>query len=198
MTAAPQISVCKPVRNGAQYVVEALRSALAQRGRELEVVVYDDGSTDATPAAVASLADERIRYTRGTRRIGVAAARNACLAAARGEYVAWLDADDVLLDGMLDRQAATLDRHPRVGLVHGRAEIVDAAGSRLADAGVSRRTSVGAWYGSTGRVCSQTSHATSATTRTAPMIRFRFVLAVIPQRRYQIACRCSERRVQSL
>ena len=133
MTVAPQISVCMPVRNGADYVGEALRSALAQRGPELEVVVYDDASTDATAATVAALGDGRIRYERGPRRIGVAAARNACLAAARGDYVAWLDADDVLLDGMLARQAATLDRHARVGLVHGRAEIVDAGGRRLAD-----------------------------------------------------------------
>ena len=133
MSQAPEISVCVPVRNGEQFVAEAVRSALAQRGRTLEVVVYDDASTDATAWVIAALNDERVRCERGERRIGVAAARNACLAAARGRYIAWLDADDVLLDGTLARQAAVLERHPRVGLVHGRAEIVDTAGRRLAD-----------------------------------------------------------------
>lgn len=133
MSQAPDISVCVPVRNGERFVAEAVRSALAQRGRTLEVVVYDDASTDATAQVVAGLSDERIRLERGRRQIGVAPARNACLAAARGRYIAWLDADDVLLDGALARHAAVLDRHPHVGLVHGRAEIVDPAGRLLAD-----------------------------------------------------------------
>ena len=129
----PLVSVCIPARNHARYVSEAVASALAQDVDGLEVLVHDDASWDGTAAAVRALGDARVRVTRHPRPLGVARNRDSCLAAARGRYVAWLDADDSLLPGMLARQVATLEEHPGVGLVHGGFQVVDESGRRLPD-----------------------------------------------------------------
>lgn len=75
-----------------------------------------------------SLADPRIRFFRSERRRGVARSRNACLERARGQYISWLDADDLYLPEMLAAQSAVLDGNPRVGLVHGGFELMDGQG----------------------------------------------------------------------
>jgi len=99
--------------NHARFVGEALDSALAQTLRAVEVVVVDDGSTDDTPAVLARY-DGRILVIRQPNR-GLAAARNAGLAASRGTYVTFLDADDVLMPTKLAEQVAVLERAPAVG-----------------------------------------------------------------------------------
>ena len=128
-----RISVCIPVRDGALYLREALASALEQDAGPLEVVVYDDGSSDGSALVAASLGDRRVRVFQGGRPRGVAAARNACLEAARGDYVAWLDADDAYMPGALARMADLLDRRPELGFVHGAFVVVDDSGRRLPD-----------------------------------------------------------------
>ena len=99
--------------NHARFLGEALDSALAQTLEGVEVVVVDDGSTDDTPAALASYVG-RIQVIRQPNR-GLAAARNAGLAAARGTYVGFLDADDVLMPTKLAEQVALLESAPNVG-----------------------------------------------------------------------------------
>jgi len=99
--------------NHAQFLREALDSALGQTLPGVDIVVVDDGSTDATPTVLAEYGD-RIRSLRQPNR-GLAAARNAGLSLARGTYVAFLDADDVLASEKLARQAAILDGDDRVG-----------------------------------------------------------------------------------
>jgi hypothetical protein len=125
VSARARASVCIPARGPAPYLAAALASALAQDVDGLEVIV----AGDADPGSE----DPRVRHLRFRRPAGVAEARNACLAAARGSYVAWLDADDELLPGALARQLALLDAEPRVALVHGGAELVDEAGRSLPD-----------------------------------------------------------------
>ncbi|MBS1868259.1 MAG: glycosyltransferase family 2 protein [Actinobacteria bacterium] len=129
---APLVSVCVPVRNAERFLGEALASALAQP-LALELLVCDDGSGDGTAAVAASLAarDPRVRVLRHRRPRGVVAARNALLAAARGPYVAWLDADDAYLPGALAAQVDVLERGPGVAVVHAAAEIVEESGRRL-------------------------------------------------------------------
>jgi hypothetical protein len=129
MTAAPRVSVCIPARDAARHLPAALESVLAQDLEGVEVIVADDGSRDATAAIAA--ADPHVRLLRHRAPLGVAAARNTCLTAARGAYVAWLDADDEYLPGALARQVAVLDADRRIALVHGGAELVDAAGRTL-------------------------------------------------------------------
>jgi glycosyltransferase involved in cell wall biosynthesis len=110
----PRVSVIIPTYNRAALVREAVASVLAQTCQDFEVVVVDDGSTYGTAAALAGYRD--IRVHRHRRRRGVAAARNTGVAAARGEWLAFLDSDDLWLPDKLARQMAHLDNHPGLRL----------------------------------------------------------------------------------
>jgi len=107
------ISVIVPTFNAGQFIGEALASILAQTRPPEEIIVVDDGSTDHTAEVVAAFLDSRIRYRRQANQ-GVAVARNQGLAEARGEYIAFLDADDRWLPTMLEEQGALLDARPDV------------------------------------------------------------------------------------
>jgi glycosyltransferase involved in cell wall biosynthesis len=114
------ISVLMATFQGEAFVEEAIESVLQQRGVELELVVIDDGSVDATPAIVRDLArgDPRIHFAVRPH-AGMAAARNACLATARGSHIALLDQDDRCPEGKLARQLALLQASPDVAAVFG-------------------------------------------------------------------------------
>lgn len=127
----PLVSVCIPTRDSARWLREALDSVYRQTLRDFEVVVADDASNDDTQAVVAARTDPRLRYLRHPRPLGVAGNRNACLAVARGRYIAWLDADDRYHPDMLAVQTAALERHPRAVLAHGAFEVIDEAGRLL-------------------------------------------------------------------
>jgi GT2 family glycosyltransferase len=101
---APLVSVIIPTFNRAHLVVEAIDSVLQQRDPSCEVIVVDDGSTDATPQALARYA-EQVRIERQPQR-GVAAARNHGVRVARGRWLAFLDSDDQWLPGKLTAQRA--------------------------------------------------------------------------------------------
>ncbi len=103
-----------PTRDRAAFVGEALASALAQTGCTLEVIVVDDGSRDATEAVLAGFGGQiRVEHTDG---VGVAAARNRGLRAARGSFIAFLDSDDVWHAGKLAAQLDLMRARPEVGL----------------------------------------------------------------------------------
>jgi glycosyltransferase involved in cell wall biosynthesis len=127
----PLVSVCIPTRNHGRYLGEAIASVLEQEVDGLELLIHDDASTDATAKLVGQFSDPRIHYRRHARPLGVAETRNTCLAAARGRYVAWLDADDSYLPDSLARRLALLEEHPEVALVHGAFEVLDEGGAPL-------------------------------------------------------------------
>jgi glycosyltransferase involved in cell wall biosynthesis len=127
---SPLVSVCIPARNHARFVREAVESALCQ-GVEVEVLVHDDASTDGTASVVESIGDRRVRMLRHPAPLGVAGNRNSLVRAARGRYLAWLDADDAYVGGALERQVEVLEANPEVALVHGAPQIVDGGGSPL-------------------------------------------------------------------
>jgi glycosyltransferase involved in cell wall biosynthesis len=106
MPDSPEVTVVIPTRDRRSLLLRTLRSVLAQEGVRLEVVVVDDGSADQTPGAVEALGDERIRLVRHERPRGVAGARNAGIAAATGEWVAFLDDDDLWAPHKLRTQLA--------------------------------------------------------------------------------------------
>jgi glycosyltransferase involved in cell wall biosynthesis len=91
----PEVSVVVPTHNRRDLLVLTLRSVRRQRDVELEVIVVDDGSTDDTSGVVAGLGDPRIRPIRHDVPLGVSAARNRGIAEARGEWIAFLDDDDL-------------------------------------------------------------------------------------------------------
>lgn len=104
------VSVIIPTYNRASLVVEAVDSVLAQSFRNLELIVIDDGSTDETAARLAAYG-AGLRYDR-QERFGVSAARNRGLALAQGEWVAFLDSDDLWLPKKLEVQADFFARNP--------------------------------------------------------------------------------------
>lgn len=129
----PRVSVLVPVYNGQAYLAEALDSALAQSYRSFEVIVVDDGSTDASGSIARMYAyrsNGRVKLVRQAN-AGLPAARNAAIAAAQGEFFALLDADDVWLPNHLAHAVAALDADPTVGLVHANIERMDAQGRSL-------------------------------------------------------------------
>jgi len=100
------VSVIIPTRDRAGLVMRAVASVLAQTHGALDVLVVDDGSTDDTQDRLVRLDDSRVRLLRHDRPRGVSAARNAGLAAARGDYLALLDSDDTWLPTKVERLLA--------------------------------------------------------------------------------------------
>jgi glycosyltransferase involved in cell wall biosynthesis len=111
------VSAVIPVYNGEQYLAEAIASVLAQDYRPLEVIVVDDGSTDRSGEIAQSY--PLVRCIRQPH-LGVSAARNAGIAAAGGEFIAFLDADDVWMPDKLTVQVGYLLAHPDVGFAFAR------------------------------------------------------------------------------
>ncbi|MEZ5567994.1 MAG: glycosyltransferase family A protein [Halioglobus sp.] len=115
---SPRVSVVVPVHNGAPFLAEALDSARAQTIPDIELIVVDDGSTD-TSAEVAQRHSCGVTVIRQPNQ-GPASARNQGVAAARGEYLAFLDADDLWPQGRLAWQLECFAQHPRTDMVQGR------------------------------------------------------------------------------
>jgi glycosyltransferase involved in cell wall biosynthesis len=130
MSGAPAVSVLMGVRDGAPWVAEAVASVLAQSAGDLELIVVDDGSGDATPDLLAAVHDSRLRVERQAPR-GLAPALNRALALARAPLVARLDADDLALPERLARQRAFLDAHPEIGLLGTGAREVSPSGREV-------------------------------------------------------------------
>lgn len=116
------ISVVIPVHNGQDYIADAIRSIRRQGHNALEIIVVDDGSTDRTFGVVESLGDG-IRYIRQTNQ-GAPAARNHGIRAARGNFIAFLDADDLWTDNKLDMQLPYLRDDPSLHLVRGNTQFM--------------------------------------------------------------------------
>jgi glycosyltransferase involved in cell wall biosynthesis len=111
----PLVSAIVPTYNYARYIARAVESALAQTYHPLECIVVDDGSEDDTPGILARFGDQ-IRIVRQSHK-GVSAARNAALALAAGEFIAFLDGDDRWHLTKIERQAEMLSSRPNVCLV---------------------------------------------------------------------------------
>ncbi len=107
-----RLSVVIPAWNRAHLVCDAINSALDQRPEKVEVIVVDDASTDNTADLVTQIYGDRIRLLRLTNRVGAGAARNAGVALASGEFVAFLDSDDVWLAGKFDAELRVFERFP--------------------------------------------------------------------------------------
>jgi glycosyltransferase involved in cell wall biosynthesis len=107
----PRVSVVIPLYNKADSIRAAVTSALGQSFTDIELIVVNDGSTDGSTAALASVEDHRLTLV-AQENAGPGAARNRGLREARGEYVAFLDADDEWEPGYLQLAVSRLDTHP--------------------------------------------------------------------------------------
>ena len=111
----PKVSVIVPAYNVARFIEGAIDSVLAQSYTDFELLIVNDGSTDDTVERCARHPDPRIRIVDQKNR-GLAGARNSGIREARGDYLAFLDADDLWRSDKLERHVAHLDRRPDVGV----------------------------------------------------------------------------------
>ena len=124
---APKVTVVIPTYNRAHLIRDCVQSVLAQSFSDLEVIVIDDGSTDGTSQVVSTFP---VRYYRQENE-GAPAARNKGLSLAGGEYVIFLDSDDILLADAVVKGVTVLDKHPEVGFSYGRCYFIDEKGRIL-------------------------------------------------------------------
>jgi glycosyltransferase involved in cell wall biosynthesis len=103
----PLVSILIPAYNAEPWIEEAIRSALAQTWPHKEIIVVDDGSTDGTLAVAQRFATTSSVRVVAQKNRGASAARNAAFAVSKGDYIQWLDADDVLAPDKLERQLKT-------------------------------------------------------------------------------------------
>ncbi len=130
----PVVSVLLPVWNGERFLASAIESILEQTFEELELIVVDDGSDDSSAAIARRFAerDPRVVLLRRAHQ-GVPSALNAGIAAARGRYIARMDADDISLPARLEKQLAYLDSHPDVVAVGSWVGVIDEDGGYIAE-----------------------------------------------------------------
>lgn len=123
----PQVSVIIPTYNRKTYVQETIDSVLAQIFTDYEVIVIDDGSTDGTGEALQARYGDRITYIWQENQ-GESAARNLGIEKAKGEFIAFLDSDDIWLPHKLKKQVAYMENHPLVDLLFGCNRLIDQDG----------------------------------------------------------------------
>ena len=129
----PLISVVMPVFNGRPFLEASIGTLRRQDHAALEIIAVDDGSSDGSRQLLRALAEEepRLRVVEQPH-AGIASARNAALAIARGAFITFLDQDDHCPPGTLARQRAVLEREPHLSAVLGRT-LIAASASELAD-----------------------------------------------------------------
>jgi cellulose synthase/poly-beta-1,6-N-acetylglucosamine synthase-like glycosyltransferase len=131
----PLVSVVMPVHNAQQFLQGAITSILGQTHARLELVIVDDGSTDASfeIARECAARDPRVRLFQNDRNLGIVATRNHAFARAdaTSKYFAIMDADDVSLADRLERQVAFLEAHADHALVGGNTIIIDERGVEI-------------------------------------------------------------------
>lgn len=121
------VTVVIPNYNYAHYLREAIDSVLAQTYEDIEIIVVDDGSSDDSREVLASFGDRL--STIYQRNQGVSAARNNGAEAGRGEFIAFLDADDIWLPEKVEKQVELFRNDPSLGLVHVGVDEIDAGGN---------------------------------------------------------------------
>lgn len=124
----PVVSVVMPTHNQAAYIGEALKSVFDQTMREIEIIVIDNGSTDETAEIVKSFADPRLSYYYQADTGSPVGPRNKAIGLAKGEFVAFLDSDDLWLPEKLELQVELLRAEPEAALVFSDYHFIDSDG----------------------------------------------------------------------
>ena len=125
-----KVSVVMPAYNVSTFIADAIESVLAQTFTDFELIIVDDGSTDDTVLICNRYDDQRVRLVSQKNR-GLAGARNTGIRAANGEYVAFLDADDLWRPDKLQAHVAHLDANPLVGVSYSASQFMDESGEPL-------------------------------------------------------------------
>lgn len=124
------VSIIMPSWNTGKYISESIQSVLAQTYTNWELIIVDDCSTDNTDEVIANFCDKRIRYLKNTQNSGAALTRNRALREAKGEWIAFLDSDDIWLPEKLEKQIEFMKKNNYVFSYHD-FEKIDEAGKSL-------------------------------------------------------------------
>lgn len=141
----PLISIITPTYNRADFLGEAIDSVLAQTFDDFELIVVDDGSTDNTSSLVKEYSDHRIRYFYQANQ-GQSVARNRALEKAKGEYICFLDSDNVWLENKLKKSLEVFKAHPKVDVVYADCILIDEDGNELSRKNMKRYSGLIAKY----------------------------------------------------
>ncbi len=125
-----KVSVVIPAYNVAAFIEDAVNSVLRQTFEDFELIIVDDGSTDDTAAICKACSDPRVRLVAQANR-GLAGARNTGIRAAKGEFVAFLDADDLWHPTKLAKHVAYLEQNPDIGVSYSASQFMDDAGQLM-------------------------------------------------------------------
>lgn len=112
----PKVSVLMPVYNGRKYLREAIDSILKQTYRRYEFIIIDDGSSDDSAKIIESYADERIKFVKNEKNLGLSSTLNKGIDMATGEYIIRMDSDDISLPERIEKQVNFMDNNPDVGV----------------------------------------------------------------------------------
>ena len=124
----PKVSVFIPTFNRAHMLRKSISSVLGQTYDDFEIIISDNASEDATESVVRSFDDNRIRYIRNSRNIGLRGNWNRAFALTRGEYIAIFPDDDVMLPENLARKVGVLSGSSQIGLVHSKFDVINEDG----------------------------------------------------------------------
>jgi len=127
----PQVSIILNIHNGAPFLREALASVRAQSFADWELIAWDDCSTDDSAKIVAEYRDPRVRYFLSPEQTPLGKARDLAMRQATGEWLAFLDQDDVWLPHKLENQLALAA--PAIGIIYGRTVLFDAQRGEIRD-----------------------------------------------------------------
>lgn len=125
-----KVSVIIPTYNRAKYLKDAIESVLGQKYQNLEIIIVDDGSKDDTAQIVKSFSSSKIKYIYQANQ-GRSKARNRAIKLAKGEYIAFLDSDDIFLPGKIQKQVALLDKNSQYAMIYCSAQAVNSQGRKL-------------------------------------------------------------------
>ena len=129
-SSTPFVSICIPVFNGENYLLESIKSVLEQDYSNFELLVLDNCSTDSTSCIVSSIKDYRVRYIKNKENIGALNNFSKCINEAYGVYFVLLPHDDLLLPGFLSNYVSKLE-DKSIGLVYSSVRIINAEGALL-------------------------------------------------------------------
>lgn len=124
------VSIIIPVYKAEKYVAETIKSALKQTYKNIEILIIDDGSPDRSIDICRQFTDLRIKIISQPNR-GLPGARNTGIRHARGEYLTFLDADDLWLPEKIEKHVEHLNNSPDIGISFSRSEFIDKAGKSL-------------------------------------------------------------------
>ncbi len=128
---SPKVSICIPTYNHAQFIGEAVESALQQTFPDMEVVVSVNHCTDNTEEVLQRYSDPRLRIVRPPAFLGMFDHFNFCVSQSRGKYFSFVGSDDILLPTFVEEHVKVLEEHPEVVFSHAATEVIDEHGGRI-------------------------------------------------------------------